>query len=101
MSKSYSIYEAKARFSQVIREVRDGETVTVSHRGEPVAEIRPLSDLEPPTIEQRIADLRRSGEIAASSTPDLKLNVDLGEAALPAGTLERFLKERHREEEYD
>ena len=40
MALSYSIYEAKARFSEVIRQVREGKTVTVSYRGEPVAEIR-------------------------------------------------------------
>ena len=42
MALEYSIYEAKARFSEVIRQVRDGKTVTVSHRGEPVAEIHPI-----------------------------------------------------------
>ena len=49
----YSASEAKARFAEVIRQVREGKTVTVSYRGEPVAEIRPIQS-EPATIEQRL-----------------------------------------------
>ena len=42
MGINYSTYEAKARFSEVLRHVREGRTVTVSYRGEPVAEIRSI-----------------------------------------------------------
>lgn len=38
----YSTYEAKARFSEVLRRVREGRTITVTYHGKPVAEIRPL-----------------------------------------------------------
>ncbi len=38
----YSTYEAKARFSEVLKKVREGRTITVTYHGEPVAEIRPL-----------------------------------------------------------
>ena len=37
MGRWYSIYEAKAKFSEIIRKVREGQTVTVSYHGEPVA----------------------------------------------------------------
>ena len=47
---TYSTYEAKARFSEVLRQVRAGTTVTVTYRGEPVAEIRPI---EPPAHDDR------------------------------------------------
>ena len=39
---TFSTYDAKARFSEVLRRVREGRTVTVTYQGEPVAEIRPL-----------------------------------------------------------
>ena len=42
MTITYSTYEAKARFSEVLRQVREGKTVTISYRGEPAAEIRPI-----------------------------------------------------------
>ena len=48
MNLRYSMHDAGARFSEVIRHVQEGKTVTVSCRGEPVAEIRPIpvSDIE-------------------------------------------------------
>lgn len=42
MKLSYSVSEAKARFSEVIRQVRAGSIVTITYRGEPVAEIHPI-----------------------------------------------------------
>ena len=42
MNLTLSTYEAKARFSEVIRLVREGRTVHISYHGKPVAEIRPI-----------------------------------------------------------
>lgn len=36
----YTAREARARFAELLRRVRNGETVAVSYRGAPVAEIR-------------------------------------------------------------
>ena len=44
MGTMYSAYDAKTRFSEVLRKVRDGKTVTVSYRGKPVAEIRAIRE---------------------------------------------------------
>ncbi len=43
MRDTYSLYEAKARLSAIIRQVREGRHVLVTVRGEPVAEIRPVA----------------------------------------------------------
>lgn len=43
MRDTYSLYEAKARLSAIIRKVREGTPVVVTLRGEPVAEIRSIS----------------------------------------------------------
>lgn len=41
--KVYSLYEAKAKLSEIVRRVREhGESVTVTYRGQPAAEIRPV-----------------------------------------------------------
>ena len=56
MPITYSTYEAKARFSEVLRQVRAGKTITVSYRGEPVAEIRPIQT-PPVTMEERLDDV--------------------------------------------
>lgn len=39
---TYSLYEAKAKLSAIIRRVREGRRVLVTVHGEPVAEIRPV-----------------------------------------------------------
>ena len=39
MSTAYSIYEAKAKFSEVMRKGRGGQRVVVTYHGQPVAEI--------------------------------------------------------------
>ncbi len=67
MAITYSIHEAKARFSEVIRLVRNGKTVTVSHRGEPVAKIRSISSRENPTLDERLQDLERRGALVRSA----------------------------------
>ncbi len=91
MGITYSTYEAKARFAEVMRQVREGKTVTVSYRGEPVAEIRPIQP-EPATIEQRLEDLERRGVLVRSSLSRRPLPV----VARRAGALDRFLTERNR-----
>ena len=90
MALTYSIYEAKARFSEVIRQVREGRIVTVSYRGEPVAEIRSIRRQREPTLDERLKDLERSGSLVRSTVPR--------EAFRPVerrpGALARFLAER-------
>ena len=57
----YSVYEAKARFSEMIRQVRAGRTITISYRGKPVAEIRAVR--KSASIEERLEELRRQGTL--------------------------------------
>ena len=90
MGITYSTYEAKARFAEVMRQVREGKTVTVSYRGEPVAEIRPLQP-EPATIEERLEDLERRGVLVRSSLARRPLQV----VTRRPGAVERFLTERN------
>lgn len=90
MARIYSVYEAKARFSEVIREVREGNTVTVSYRGKPVAEIRPIRQSETPTLDDRLTDLERNGALVPSGAARQEFRT----AAHRPGALERFLTER-------
>ena len=90
MQLIYSTYEAKARFSEVLRHVREGRTVTVSYRGEPVAEIRPTQQ-GPDTLEDRLDDLERRGIIVDAGQPKQQLPA----LADRPGALQRFLDERN------
>ena len=113
MVTTYSTHDAKAKFSEVIRRVRDGETVVVSYRGDPVAEIKPVKPaklnaeehLNGP--ENRVAPIRARG----SKTPQEERNAVLERRgalirarepkkgfrplAHRPGALKRFLDERH------
>ena len=90
MALTYSIYEAKARFSEVIRQVREGKTVTVSYRGEPVAEIRSIRERRKPMLDERLKDLERSGSLVRSALP----RRTFGPVERRPGALARFLAER-------
>ena len=90
MSLTYSTYEAKARFSEILRQVREGKTVTVLYRGEPIAEVRPIAP-EPETIEERLDALEQRGALVRSNAVKQPLQA----VARRAGALERFLAERN------
>ena len=70
--------------------MREGRTVTVSYRGEPVAEIRPTQQ-GPGTLEDRLDELERRGIIVDSGQPKRQLEA----LADRPGTLQRFLDERN------
>jgi prevent-host-death family protein len=46
MAQVYSTYEAKTKFSEVIRKVRAGQRIVIAYRGEEIAEIRPIDAAE-------------------------------------------------------
>ena len=91
MKKSYSTYEAKARLSEILRQVREkGETITVTYHGEPIAEIRPISGAGENPLVKRIRDLERRGVIVHSVARQVRLRP----VARKPGALDRFLEGR-------
>ena len=90
MTLNYSVYEAKARFSEVIRQVREGKTVTVSYRGEPVAEIRSIGRRREPTLDERLSDLEHGGTLVRPTVPRRTFRP----VGRRPGALARFLSER-------
>lgn len=89
MNLTYSTYEAKARFSEVIRLVREGRTVHISYHGKPVAEIRPIEEKKK-TLEEHLDELERRGVVSPARDP----NAPLEPIAHRPGALQRFLDER-------
>ena len=93
MPDTYSLYEAKARLSALVRQVREGARVIITVHGEPAAELRPV---EPPvrmTLDERIAELTARGiVIPASRAPSELSALPLGPRK--PGALKRFLDER-------
>jgi len=87
----YSTYEAKAKFSEIIRLVREGKTVYITYHGETVAEIRPTR--EPEGLYERLQRLRDEGVL---KRPAERVG-RLGLIARRPGALDRFLAERGEE----
>jgi prevent-host-death family protein len=91
MKRTYSLYEAKARFSEIVRRVREqGESVTVTYRGEPVAEIRPVEKATGGGWAARLRQLEQRG-VLQRSPPAAEA---LRPLARRPGALQRFLEER-------
>jgi prevent-host-death family protein len=89
MAERYSTYEAKARFSEVMRKVRSGQRVTITYRGEEIAEIRPI-DGAPARLEKAIARLEDQGLLSRGQKPAGTLRP----IAKKRGALKRFLESR-------
>lgn len=87
---SWSTWEAKAKFSELLRRVREGQTITVTYHGEPVAEVRPLKPQA--GIAARIERLEARGLL---SVPERAMPA-LSPLAPRPGGLSRFLEDRHR-----
>lgn len=89
MTTTYSTYEAKARFSEVLRRVRAGQRIRITHHGKEVAEIIPVNDQEQ-GLGPRLEALEERGLLHRAAAP-------VGEwppATRRPGALARFLEER-------
>ena len=86
--QTYSTYEAKARFSEILRKVRRGESVLISYRGENVAELRPIK--KKVTREERLRRLEEAGIVSRPGASEGALE----SVAERPGALERFLASR-------
>ena len=92
--KEYSLYEAKAKLSELIRMVRERKTpITITYHGKAVAEIRPIEsevDDEDP-MEKRERELIAMGALIPAEGP-----FRIRPVANRPGALKEFLEERHR-----
>ena len=89
MKNTYSLYEAKAKFSAIVRKVREGQPVIVTLHGDPVVEIRPIRG-ESKGIEARFRELEEKGILSKAENPKAKFRI--GQRV--QGALKQFLEER-------
>ena len=94
MADTYSTYEAKSRFSEIMRRVRAGKRVVISYHGEPVAEITPIAPARR-GLAETLADLEREGVIdARRGLPAVDRASAWRTVARRPGALKRFLGSR-------
>jgi prevent-host-death family protein len=84
----YSTYEAKAKLAEIIRRVRAGARVTITHRGQAVAEVRPI-ETPPLSLASRLESLAGEGRIVQG-----RGRRTFRTLARRPGSLARFLSER-------
>ena len=89
MASTYSLYDAKARFSEVSRRVRAGDTVVITYHGKPVAEVRPVRE-EEESFEGRVRRLIEEGAVGGKPTRKGTLEP----VSRRPGALSRFLESR-------
>lgn len=89
MDDRYSIYEAKANLSAIVRAVREGRSAVITVHGEPVAEIRPYQ-AEPVSLADRLKLLQDKGVLVPAESPD----GSIATVARRKGALSRFLADR-------
>lgn len=87
--QTYSTYEAKAKFSEVIRRVRAGQRVIIAYRGEEIAEIRPL-ERDGTNMAKAVARMEDQGLLGKPSGQIGKFR----SLARKPGALKRFLDSR-------
>lgn len=94
MSEEYSIYDAKAKLSALVRQVREGRSFVITVHGEPVAELRPIEPKpKVTTLAERYQELLDKGVITpARMAADDPRAFPIGEYR--EGALRRFLDER-------
>lgn len=91
MKRFFSIFEAKARLSEIIRIVREQHEVVITDRSKPVVRVVPVENREPRSIQDRLAKLQRSGQI--HRPPQARL--ELTQLSLSKDLLKQFLAERN------
>ena len=92
MPDAYSLYEAKAKLSALVKQVREGRTVIITVHGQPAAELRPIDpSARPQSLNERLAELTARGIVLKPKRPDSG-SYPIGPRN--AGALRRFLSER-------
>ncbi len=92
MADQYSLYDAKANLSRIVRQVREsGTSVVITVHGEPAVELRAYKSL-PDDIEARWSELEARGMISRpAGRPG---DAPWKPVAKRSGALARFLADR-------
>jgi len=88
MRQRYSLYEAKARLSALVKMVREGRRLVITVHGQPAAELRPV-EAEGKGLKDRLAQMAERGVLVKREGP-----AKLEPVARRPGALRRFLAQR-------
>lgn len=71
----YGVYEAKTKLAELIRQVRQGKRVTITHRGEPIADLVPSTRRAREQVQDAIDAIKRmrAGSIDQARFAEMRL----------------------------
>ena len=92
MPEEYPLYDAKAKLSALVRQVREGRSFVITVHGRPVAELRPYEP-KAQTLAGRIEELTAQGLLTPARLAPGELS-SLRVGTPNPGVLKRFLDER-------
>lgn len=76
MGRSVSVAEAKARLSELLKAVEEGETIAITRRGRPVASLAPVRSKPQPVdiawMERATAGIRHSDVSAVDVVREMR-----------------------------
>jgi prevent-host-death family protein len=87
MPRTYPVAEAKARLSEILRQVKRGRSVTISERGREIARVVPIERAA--DLPARLEELARDGDLLRRKPAGR-----IRPLARRPGALRRFLRER-------
>jgi prevent-host-death family protein len=75
MIREVGIYEAKTKLPELVKQVQQGEIITITNRGEPVADIVPSANRAEQKTRNAIAAIKatRSGSIDTKQYNEMRL----------------------------
>ena len=97
MRREYSLCEAKAKLSALVRHVREGGTVIITVHAEPAAELRPIAPANPKqTNEEWVNELEERGLISPAQYSPQEFEEMLKQLKVTprSGALQQFLDDR-------
>ena len=71
-------YEAKTKLPEILRRVEAGERFTITNRGVPVAELRPVASGPEPSARVAVADMKALPKIAGVPARTVRALIDEG-----------------------
>lgn len=89
MQATYSVFEAKTKLSEILRLVKRGIAVTISQRGQPVAQVIPLNSEKEQTLVARLEEAQKLSQLKKGDG-----QWDQIQTVTVAGATKRFLKDR-------
>lgn len=72
---TYGVYEAKTKLAELLKQVQRGERVTITNRGQPIAELVPSERVSGDLVREAITAIRsaRAGRISQSEFAEMRL----------------------------